>query len=254
MPSSTARTRCARDEPRVRPKKAPRAPKSQRGVPSPEKAGTKETPSVVVTLAASSSHSPTVPTRPSSLSHSTHDPALRDDALDAPGDALRRRCARPSGSSPTRNGTLSLARCPVHHVEHRAGAKGDLCARSNAGLPEERRRLIADQGSEGWARPRSALAMPNVSMVFTSSGRAIPSTPSACEHRVVPSIETDVDEPAHARVRVVRDVGRIPRTGATRPTFRCVATASSFAGRPDCSTSHFTLVADWFGASRMPRS
>ena len=45
MPSRTARTRWSRVVPRVRPKKAPRAPKSHRGVPSPESAGTKVTPS-----------------------------------------------------------------------------------------------------------------------------------------------------------------------------------------------------------------
>ena len=57
MDSSAARAMCARVVPRVRPTMVPRAYASQCGAPKPANAGTRNTPPVSGTLAASASTS-----------------------------------------------------------------------------------------------------------------------------------------------------------------------------------------------------
>ena len=77
----------------------------------------------------------------------------------------------------------------MHHVEHRAGAKGDLRARSNTGLPEERRRLIADQRRESWrARERACDAKRAHGVHEPREGNLVDA--ERAQRRLVPSIET----------------------------------------------------------------
>src|SRR5438270_888630 len=117
IPSSVARTRCARVVPRVRPAIRPRASGSQCGEPRPVSAGTNTTPPDESTLCASASVSEAAATRPSpSRSHCTAAPLARTAPSSAkpPGAAavFRRPCGGASGESPT----CARTKLPVPYV------------------------------------------------------------------------------------------------------------------------------------------
>ena len=118
--------RAARECRRIR--RARRSPTAACRVPS--SAGTKETPSLEGTDVASVSVSRGVVDEAEVVAEPLDARARReDDALDAPGRPRRRGCERRSGKQPEANRFMVVG--PVraaHHVEHRAGAEGDLGA------------------------------------------------------------------------------------------------------------------------------
>ena len=151
IPSSTARTISGRPVPRVRPNRAPRAPKSHCGVPKPSRAGTATTPPVSVAAGRHRLGLGRVAEQPEVVDQPVDRGAGRQhDRLDAPGQPARRDCQATIGKQPPSPRASNAGPGLAHaDVEHGAGAEGGLGqARPGAALPHQRGLLIADQGAQ----------------------------------------------------------------------------------------------------------